>query len=63
MQFACVYARLSPFYGSNVKECNLFTSSFCSIKFLCGHSLYVIPLISHAQSQNFAPLCDIFFGS
>ena len=48
-RFAREDVGLCPFYGSTVKECNLFTRSFCSIGFLRNH------LLSENTQWNYAP--------
>ena len=64
-RFAREDVGLCPFYGSTVKECNLFTRSFCSIGFLRNHLLSenthgimhhsILPsIISCTRSWNFA---------
>ena len=64
MQFALEDVALCPFYGSNVKECNLFTRLFAQWDFktsppfrksaikLCIVQCYLY--LSHARSRNFA---------
>ena len=65
MLFARDDVELCPFYSSTVKECNLFTRSFCSIRFwkitsfpkICNEIMHhsMLPLIiSSTRSWNFA---------
>ena len=65
MLFASEDVELCPFYGSTVEECNLFTRSFCSIRFweitsfpkICNEITHhsMLPLIiSCTRSWNFA---------
>ena len=64
-RFAREDVGLCPFYGSTVKECNLLTRSFCSIRFyeitsfskICNEIMYhsMLPLINSCTSSwNFA---------
>ena len=65
MLFAREDVELCPFYSSTVKECNLFTRLFCSIRFweitsfpkICNEIMHhsMLPLIiSCTRSWNFA---------